>query len=76
MPSMKSVPLEVAPIAFMVVTALTFGGYVAQKEIRYGQDIRLSGPTQNADVENWQARVNKVSTKDHFPNVFYKHVTQ
>ncbi|KAJ3030093.1 UNVERIFIED_CONTAM: hypothetical protein HDU68_010128 [Siphonaria sp. JEL0065] len=76
MPSLKSVPLEVAPIAFMVATALTFGGYVAQKEIRHGQDIRLNGSTHNADVENWQSRVNKTNTKENFPNVFYQHITQ
>ncbi|KAJ3030316.1 UNVERIFIED_CONTAM: hypothetical protein HDU68_009469 [Siphonaria sp. JEL0065] len=73
MPSMKNVPLEVMPIAFMVATALTFGAYVAQKEIRTGQDLRIGERAYNPD--HWQGRLSlEPSAKTPFGNFFYRHI--
>ncbi|KAJ3081247.1 hypothetical protein BCR33DRAFT_711300 [Rhizoclosmatium globosum] len=73
MPSMK-VPLEVYPLFFMMATALTFGGYVAQKEIRSGEDLRLGSMLYNPDT-HWQGRIDrKPSERQPFGNYFYRHI--
>ncbi|KAI9331861.1 hypothetical protein BDR26DRAFT_1010785 [Obelidium mucronatum] len=74
MPSMR-IPLEVYPIIAMIGTALTFGTYVAQKEIRTGQDLRIGDRTYNPD--HWQTRLNRdasSSERTPFGNFFYKHI--
>ncbi|KAI9331850.1 hypothetical protein BDR26DRAFT_869798 [Obelidium mucronatum] len=77
MPSMK-IPLEVYPIMFMIGTALTFGTYVAQKEIRTGQDLRIGSRVYNPD--HWEARLERNpaqdSQRERFANVFYKHIME
>ncbi|KAJ3072710.1 hypothetical protein HDU98_003082 [Podochytrium sp. JEL0797] len=70
MASFSKIPLEVYPLAAMMSVALCLGGYTGYKHIAHGQDMRL-GASSNKDVQNWQARVEKVNDKPRFGNFFY-----
>ncbi|KAI9193180.1 uncharacterized protein BJ171DRAFT_588912 [Polychytrium aggregatum] len=37
----RKMPLEVYPIFGMIGIAMTFGGYIVQKKVRFDQDLRI-----------------------------------
>ncbi|KAJ3030326.1 UNVERIFIED_CONTAM: hypothetical protein HDU68_009479 [Siphonaria sp. JEL0065] len=67
------IPLEIYPLLGMMSIAVGLAGYTGYKHLAHGQDMRLSA-AQSFDVENWQSRVNKINSKEVFPNIFYKHI--
>ncbi|KAJ3388055.1 hypothetical protein HDU84_000298 [Entophlyctis sp. JEL0112] len=76
MPPMTSVPIEVYPLVGMIACALTFGTYVAQKELLTDQDLRLG--SRGYDKDHWQHKLQNGQTnndhKERFQNVFYQHI--
>ncbi|KAJ3030092.1 UNVERIFIED_CONTAM: hypothetical protein HDU68_010127 [Siphonaria sp. JEL0065] len=73
LPSLRSLPLEVVPIVFMIGTALTFGGYVSRKLLTQGEDLRIGSRIYNPD--HWKGRLERPQiAKTPAQNVFYKHI--
>ncbi|KAJ3201549.1 hypothetical protein HDU83_002155 [Entophlyctis luteolus] len=77
MAPMASVPIEVYPLVGMIGCALTFGTYVAQKELLTDQDLRLG--SRGYDKDHWQHKLEDSQNgtavpKERFQNVFYQHI--
>ncbi|KAJ3102024.1 hypothetical protein HDU96_009785 [Phlyctochytrium bullatum] len=54
--ALRAVPIEVYPLAGMMLCGLGFGGYVAAKHIRGDQDVRYHFDRQ-AVQNHWRARL-------------------
>ncbi|ORY52882.1 hypothetical protein BCR33DRAFT_711302 [Rhizoclosmatium globosum] len=72
--SIRGMPVDVYPIAFMVGCALCYGSYVGYNLIMNGEGLRIGSRVYNPD--NWQERLkgSEATPRPRAQNVYYTHI--